>query len=54
MKTPRKTNIKNSQNYFFNSMTNIKNFDPNLSSIDQIPFKGIDFFAYNIKYIKKF
>ena len=35
-------------------MTNIKNFDPSLLSIDQIPFKGIDFFAYNIEYIKNF
>ena len=54
MKTLRQTNIKNSQNYFFNSMTNIKNFDPSLLSIDQIPFKGIDIFTYNIKYIKNF
>ena len=38
MKTLRQTNTKNSQNYFFNSMTNIKNFDPSFSSIDQIPF----------------
>ena len=35
-------------------MTNIKNFDPRLLSIDQIPFKGIYFFTYNIKYIKNF
>ena len=48
MKTLRQTNIKNSQNYFCSSMTNIKNFDPSLLSIDQIPFKGIDFFTYNI------
>ena len=49
MKTLRQTNIKNNQNSFFNGMTNIKNFDPSLLSIDQIPFKGIDFFfTYNI------
>ena len=54
MKTLRQTNIKNSQNYFFNSMTNNKNFDPSLLSTDQIPSKGIDFFTYNIKYIKNF
>ena len=30
MQTPRETNMKNRQNYFFNSMTNIKNFDPSL------------------------
>ena len=45
MKTLRQVNIKNSQNYFFNSMTNINNFN-------QIPFKGIDFFAYNKEYFK--
>ena len=44
MKTLRQGNIKSSQYYFFNSMTNIKNFDPSLLSIDQIPFKSIDFF----------
>ena len=54
MKTLRQANIKNIRNYFFNSMTNIKNFDPSLLSIDQIPFKDIYFFTYNIKYIKKF
>ena len=30
MKTIRQANIKNSQNYFFNDMNNIKNFDPRL------------------------
>ena len=39
MRTLRQVNIKNCQNYFFNSMTNIKNFDPNLLSIDQVSFK---------------
>ena len=48
MNTLRQTIIRRSQNYYFNSMTNIKNFDPSLVSIDQIPFKGIDFFTYNI------
>ena len=43
MKTLRKVNIKNLQNYFFNSMTNIKNFDPNLLSTEQISFKSTDF-----------
>ena len=41
MITLRQVNIKNRQNYFFNSMTNIKNFDPNLLSIDQVLFKKI-------------
>ena len=35
-------------------MTNTKNFDPSLLSIDQIPFKNIDLFTYSIKYIKSF
>ena len=43
MKTLRQVNIKNNRhNYFFNGMTNIKNFDPNLLSIDQISFKSTD------------
>ena len=45
---------KKQSKLFFNSMTNIKHFDPSLLSIDQIPFKGIDFFTYNIKYITNF
>ena len=36
MKTLRQVNIKNCQNYFSNSMTNIKDFDRNLLSINQI------------------
>ena len=39
MRTLRQVNIKNRQSYFFNSMINIKNFDPNLLNIDQISFK---------------
>ena len=31
MKTLRQTNIKNRQNYLFNSMTNVKNFYPTLT-----------------------
>ena len=41
MRTLRQVNIKNRQNYFFNSMTNIKNFDPSLLSIDQVSFKKV-------------
>ena len=52
MKTLRQVNIKNRQNYFFNSMINIKNFDPNLLSIDQISFKSTDCIIYEIKYFK--
>ena len=52
MKTLRQVNIKNCQNYFFNSMTNIKNFDSNLLSIDQMSFKSTDCVIYDIKYFK--
>ena len=53
MKNLRQVNIKNRQNYFFNSMTNIKNFDPNLLSTDQISFKkNIDCVIYDIEYFK--
>ena len=52
MKTLRQVNIKNHQNYFFNSETNIKNFDSNLFSIDQISFKSIDCVIYDIEYFK--
>ena len=52
MKTLIQTNIKNSQNYFFNDMTNIKNFDPSLSNIDQISFENYDSVIYDINYFK--
>ena len=52
MKTLRQVNIKNCQNDFFNSMTNVKNFGPNLPSIDQISFKSTDCAIYNIEYFK--
>ena len=46
MKSLIQVNIKNRQHYFFNTMTNIKNVDPGLFSIDQISFKGTDFVIY--------
>ena len=52
MKTLRQVNIKNRQNDFFNNMTNIKNLDQNLLSIDQISFKSTDCIVYDIKYFK--
>ena len=39
---------------FFNSMNNIKNFNPSLLSIDKISFKSIDSVIYYIKYFKNF
>ena len=48
----RQVNIKNRQNYFFNDMTNIGDFDFSLLNIDQIAFKSNDIIIYEIKYIK--
>ena len=53
MKTLRQVNIKNCQNYFFNSMTNIKNFDSSLLSIDQLLFKTILIVLYMTLNISK-
>ena len=45
-------NSKNCTYYFFHEMINIKNFVPNLLSIDKISFKKTtDVAIYNIKYI---
>ena len=41
----------NRQIYFLNSMINIKHFDPNLLSVDQISFKKTDFAIYHIECI---
>ena len=51
MRSLREINIKNCQYHFFNDVINIKNFDPNLLSIDKISFKSTDVVVYNIKYI---
>ena len=34
MRAIKRVNIKNHQNYFFNDMTNIKDFDSSLLAID--------------------
>ena len=53
MRTLNEANIENLQNYFFNSIINIKNFDPNLLSINQISFKkSIDCVIYDTEYFK--
>ena len=52
MKNLRQVNIKNRQSYFFNSMTNIKNFEPSLLIIDKISLKSTDSVIYDIKYFK--
>ena len=51
MRTLRQISIKNRQNYFFNSLTNIKNFDPSLLSINQVSFKSTDDVIYDNEYI---
>ena len=53
MKTLRHINVENRPYYFFNSMTNIKNFDPSSLSIDQELFKkSTDCVIYYIEYFK--
>ena len=55
MMTIRKVNIKNCPYFLFNTMTNIKKFDPNLLSIDKISFKKYnDCVIYEIEYFKNF
>ena len=49
MKTLRQVNIKKCSNYFFNSMTNIKNLDANLLGINQITFTNTDSVVYDIE-----
>ena len=52
MKNLRQVNIKNCPNYFFISMTNIKNLTTNLSGINQMTFTSTDSVVYDI-YISK-
>ena len=49
--TFKQINIENRPYYFFNDIINIKNFDPNMLSIDKISFKSTDSVIFNIKYI---
>ena len=52
MKIIRQINIENRQNYFFNDMTNINDFDPSLLNIDEVLFESNELIMYDIKYIK--
>ena len=52
MKNLGQVGIKNCPNYFFNSMTNIKNLDTNLLGINQITFTSTDSVIYDIEYFK--
>ena len=40
----KELNIKNQSYYFFNDMTNIKNFHSNLLKIDKKPHKDVDIY----------
>ena len=51
MKTIRQINIENRQNYLFNDMTDINDFDPNLLNIEVL-FESNELIMYDIKYIK--
>ena len=52
MRTIRQVNTKIRQNYFFNDMTNIGDFELSLLNIDQIVFKSNYSIIYEIKYMK--
>ena len=54
MREVKEVNIKNQTYYFFDDMTDIKNFHSNLLKIDKKPYKDVD--IYYIGYIttKKF
>ena len=52
MKTIKQLNIKNRQNYVFNDMTNISDFDPSLLNADSIEFKSNNSTICDTKYIK--
>ena len=54
MQNLRQVNKKTRQIYFFNSMSNIKNFDPSLLSLEKISFTSTDSVIYDIKYFKNF
>ena len=45
----KQINIKNRTYYFYNDMVNIKDYEPNLLTIDREPYKDIG--IYNIGYI---
>ena len=52
MRTIKQVNIKNRQNYFFNDITNITDFDLSLLNVDSLSFRDDDLIIYDIKYIK--
>lgn len=52
MRSITQINMKNWTYFFFDDVTNIKNFDSNLLNIYKISFKETDAVIYKIRYIK--
>ena len=52
MKTIRQINIENRQNYLFNDMTNINDFNPSLLNIDEVLYESNELMMYVIIFIK--
>ena len=52
MKIIRQINFENRQNYFFNDISNINDFDPSLLNIDEVLFESNELIMYDINYIK--
>ena len=50
----KQINIKNRTYYFFNDMTNIKDFDPSLISLDKKLYKNIGIYYIGYITIKKY
>ena len=50
----KEMNIKNQIYYFFDDMTDIKNFQSNLLKIDKKPYKEIDIYHIGCITMKKF
>ena len=48
MKTIGQINFENRQNYLFNDMTNINDFDPSLLNIDEVLFESNEIIMYDI------
>ena len=48
MRTIKQVNIENRQNYFFNEITNISDFDPGVLNIDQTSFESKELIFYGI------
>ena len=52
MRSIRQINIENRQNFLFNDMTNVSDFNPSLLNIDQALFESNTLIIYDVKYIK--